>query len=166
MCLSKSQPKKEVKMRFCISSQFERQRGMKYRVGHCQTISSLTCCHRCSGMRNATLPFYLCTLPVLIDSNNLQIFERWRQLTTKKLPVTHQLFQLELISKQNESRHQYRGKNGRRKRIRWDFRSFDQLLTFSSFQRTESGIFPLSSLRIAMVYFFHSASEVTWLIHE
>lgn len=43
-------------------------------------------------MCNATLPFYLCILPVLIDSNNLQIFERWRQMTAKKLPVTHQLF--------------------------------------------------------------------------
>lgn len=43
-------------------------------------------------MCNATLPFYLYILPVLIDSNNLQIFERWLQMTAKKLPVTHQLF--------------------------------------------------------------------------
>ena len=53
-----------------------------YRIGRC--------CHRCSGMCNATLPFYLVILPAFIDFR--LIFERWRQMTTKKLHVGHQLF--------------------------------------------------------------------------
>lgn len=119
-------------------------------------------------MCNATLPFYLCILPVLIDSNNLQILERWRQMTVKKLPVNHQLFPAWAYFLAERILSPVLKKKWKTKNCKMRF-SFTRPVTnvFVWFPTDlESEIFPLSSLSEFHSFSFRGYLADPWIIQQ